>query len=115
MNINDWKVSYDGTVLGQVLNFTTSLDQTKITSKALDGTVYIQTVGNPTHVATISVFSSYEERELLNAAEASGACVKVVYRDKTYYGYIESKPQWQTIYPGKWYTATIALLIEEVE
>lgn len=114
MNVNDWKVSYDGTVLGQVLSFATNLDQTKITSKALDGTVYIQTVGEPTYHAAISVFSSYEERELLNAAEASGAYVQVVYRDKKYYGYIESKPQWQTTYPGKWYNTAITLLIEEV-
>lgn len=113
MNIHDWKVVFDGTVLGQVLNFTKSLDQTKITSKAIDGTVYIQTVGAPTHLAAVTVFSSPEEMYLLNAAEAAGTLINVTYRDVVYKGYVESKPQWQATYPGKWYTGSITLLIEE--
>lgn len=113
MNVHEWKVSFDNTVMGQVLSFVKALEQVKITSKALDGTVYIQTVGSPTVTATVSVFSSKEEMELLNEAEAAGARISVVYRGVTYLGYIESKLQWQTVYPGKWYNASMTLLIEE--
>jgi hypothetical protein len=114
-NIHEWKVVFDNTVLGQVLSFVRGLDQVKVTSKALDGTVYIQTVGAPTHTAKVSVFSSREEKYLLDAAEAAGARIEVTYRGVRYFGYIESKLQWQTVYPGKWYSAEMSLLIEEEE
>ena len=113
-NVHEWKVVYDDEILGQVLSFVEGLEQVKITSKALDGTVYIQTVGAPTRKATVSVFSSREEKDLLDAAEASGALIQVTYRGVVYFGYIESKLQWQTTYPGKWYTAEMILLIDEV-
>lgn len=112
-NVNEWKVVLDGVVLGQVLTFVKGLNQTKITSKALDGTVYIQTIGASTPKATVSVFSSREEKDALDEAEASGAKIQVTYRGVAYLGYIESAPQWQTIHPGKWYNADITLLIEE--
>ena len=112
-NIHEWKVVLDGAVLGQVLTFMKGLDQTKITSKALDGTVYIQTVGASTPKAKVSVFSSREEKDALNLAEASGAKIQVTYRGVTYLGYIESALQWQAIHPGKWYNAEMTLFIEE--
>lgn len=112
-NIHEWKVVYGNTVLGQVLSFVKALEQVKIASKALDGTVYIQTVGAPTSKATVTVFSSREEKDMLDEAEASGGLISVTYKETTYLGYIESMPQWQTTYPGKWYNADITLLIEE--
>ena len=112
-NIHEWKVVLDNVALGQVLSFVKGLDQVKVTSKALDGTVYIQTVGAPTRNAKVSVFCSREEKDLLDAAEAAGALLQVTYRGVTYFGYIESKLQWQTVYPGKWYSADMSLIIEE--
>ena len=112
-NIHEWKVVWDGTVLGQVLSFVGGLEAVKVTSKALDGTVYIQTIGNPTKTAKVSVFSSREEKDMLDSAEATGALLKVTYRDIAYYGYIESRLQWQAVYPGQWYNAEMTLLIEE--
>ena len=114
-NVNEWKVVFDNTVLGQVLSFVKGLEQVKVTSKALAGTVYIQTVGAVTHTAKVSVFSSREEKDLLDAVEAAGAYLQVTYRGVKYSGYIESKLQWQTVYPGKWYSAEMTLLIEEEE
>ena len=111
-NVENWKVKCNSDILGQVLSFIKSLNQTKVTTKSLDGTIHIQTIGAPTKVATISVFSSKEEMELLNEAEADGARINVTYRGVTYTGYVEGKPQWQAIHPGKWYNATITLLIE---
>lgn len=111
-NVHEWKVVSDGIILGQVLSFSKGLEQVKVTSKALDGTVYIQTVGAPTRKATVSVFSSQEEKDLLNSCEASGALIGVTYRGVTYLGYIESTLQWQTVRPGQWYNAEMVLLIE---
>ena len=112
-NVENWKVMYNGDILGQVLSFMKRLSQTKVTSQSLDGTVYIQTIGRPVKVATISVFSSKEEMELMNEAEADGACIDVIYRGATYSGYVDGGLNWQAIHPGKWYNATITLLIEE--
>ena len=112
-NVHEWKVVLNNVALGQVLSFVTGLEQVKVTSKALDGTVYIQTVGAPTHNAKVSVFSSREEKDLLDAAEAAGSLLQVTYRGVVYSGYIESALQWQTVYPGKWYNAEMTLLIEE--
>ena len=112
-NVHEWKVVCDDIILGQVLSFVEGLDQVKVTSKSLDGTVYIQTVGAPTRKTNVSVFSSLEEKKHLDTVEASGALIQVTYRDVTYFGYIESKLQWQTVYPGKWYSAELSLLIEE--
>ena len=112
-NIHEWKVVLENVVLGQVLSFVKGLEQVKVTSKALDGTVYIQTVGDPTRTAKVSVFSSREEKDLLDAAEATGALIQVTYRGVTYYGYIESRLQWQAVHPGKWYNADMSLIIEE--
>ena len=111
-NIQEWKVVSGNTILGQVLSFVKGLDQVKVTSKALDGTVYIQTIGSPTRTAKVSVFSSREEKDLLDEAEADGELLQVTYRGVIYSGYIESKLQWQTVYPGKWYSAEMSLIIE---
>lgn len=113
-NVNDWKVTCDDVVIGQVLSFVLGVEQKKIVSKALDGTVYIQTIGSPIQRAEVSVFCSREEKLLMDHAEASASLIQVTYRDELYLGYIEAAPQWQTSYPGKWYSATITLLIEEV-
>jgi len=49
----------------------------------------------------------------VNEAEADGALVSVVYRDKQYLGYIEEAPDWSALTPGESYTASFNLLIDE--
>lgn len=110
-NIKNWKLSSGSTVLAQVLSFVPGIEQSKIVSKALDGTVHIQTIGAGTKYANISIFSSREEMDLVNKAEADGAFVSAVYREKKYSGYIQSAPSWEAVSRGEWYTATIKLLI----
>lgn len=111
-SIHTWKLSVDGSPIAQVLNFVSNIDQTKVVTKALDGTVYIQTIGNGVSYADIKILCSLEEKTLVNYAEADGAALTVVYRDKRYTGYIESAPLWNAEIPGEWYTATIKFLIE---
>lgn len=113
MTIQDWKLSRDSVALAQILTFKTGTEQTKIVSKALDGSTYIQTIGDGTRYANVSIIATREETDLVEAAEADGALVSCVYRDVQYFGYIEDPPDWEAVQPGYWYRATIKLLIDE--
>lgn len=112
-NINSWKLSRDSVTLAQILNFLPSIDQVKVTSKALDGSIYIQTIGTGTKQASVTIFATRTEMPAVNAAEADGALVSVVYRDKRYLGYIEAAPDWSAVIYGEGYTGSFNLLIDE--
>lgn len=112
-NISTWKLSRDSVTLAQILNFLPSVDQVKVTSKALDGSIYIQTIGTGTKQAAVTIFATRAEMPAVNDAEAEGALVSVMYRDKQYLGYIEAAPDWSAITTGEAYTASFNLLIDE--
>ena len=113
MNINDWKVKRDSTVMAQVLTFVPGLDQTNILSKALDGTVYIQTIGSANPYAEIEILCNAAQMRLVNSAEADGAVINAEYREVRYFGYIEEPPTWNAVMPGEWYKTSIKLLIQD--
>lgn len=113
MNIAEWKLSRDSVAMAQILTFLPGVEQVKVVSKAIDGTVHIQTIGTGVKHASVSILANREELALVNAAEADGAVVAAVYRGVRYLGYIESAPEWETKEAGAWYTADIKLLIEE--
>lgn len=116
MNVNTWKLAVADEVIAQVLTFVKYLEQHKVTSKALDGSIYIQTVGHPVKCAKVELLASREEKDRFNELEADGSLMSLVYRDKIYYGYVESTPSWSTVYPGKWYSTSIVFLImDEVD
>ena len=112
-NISTWKLSRNSVTLAQILNILPSVDQVKVTSKALDGSIYIQTIGTGTKQATVTIFATRAEMPAVNDAEADGALVSVVYRDKQSLGYIEAAPDWSAIIYGESYTASFNLLIDE--
>lgn len=114
MNIHDWKVKYGDEIVAQVMAFVPNVAGNKVLTKALDGTVYIQTIGSGIKNAKIDILCTSEEIELVNEAEATGAVISAEYRGKIYIGYIEEQPEWETVQPGEWYKTTITLLIEEV-
>ena len=114
MSITDWKLSRDSVTLAQILTFLgPKIEQTKVTTKALDGSVYIQTIGTGNKYADVTIFASRAEMPAVNEAEADGALVSVVYRDVQYLGYIEEAPDWTEKIAGENYTATFKLLIDE--
>lgn len=113
MIIQDWKLTRNAVPIAQILTFVLGIDQTKVVSKSLDGAIYIQTIGQGVRYANVSIFSSRQEMAAVNSAEADGAVVSCVYRDRRYLGYIEAAPEWETVLPGEWYQASIKLLIEE--
>lgn len=114
MSITDWKLSRDSVTLAQILTFLgPKIEQTKVTTKALDGSVYIQTIGTGTKYADVTIFATRDEMPAVNEAEADGALVSIVYRDVQYLGYIEEAPDWTEKIAGENYTATFKLLIDE--
>lgn len=115
IDIATWKLIRDSVPLAQILTFVKGLDQTKTKTKALDGTLYIQTIGAPQNQADVSIFVSLAEKDTVNQAEADGAFVTVVYRDVQYFGYVDEAPSWDPTVPGEWYTGTFKLLIEREE
>ena len=113
MTINDWKLTRGSVEIAQILTFVPGIDQEKVVSKALNGSIYIQTIGDGVKYASASILANREEMDSVNWAEADGAAVSAVYRGKRYLGYIEESPEWSAIIPGEWYRANIKILIEE--
>ena len=113
INVHDWKVTYNNEIIAQVLSFTPNITGNKVLTKALDGTVYIQTVGGALKHAAVQMLCNREQIDTVNLSEAEGGIVTVVYRDKTYIGYFEEAPEWEAVSPGEWYKTTMTLLIEE--
>ncbi len=111
--VKTWKLSRDTAILAQILNFLPGLEQTKVMAKALDGSVYIQTIGLPIKYANISILASRDEIAAVSQAEADGALVSCVYRGVRYLGYIEGAIEWEAIQTGYWYHTNFRLLIEE--
>lgn len=113
MMIENWKLSRDSVALAQILSFVPSVEQTQVLSKALDGSVYIQTIGSMLKFANVSIFANNEEIKLIDKAAADGALISCVYKDTQYLGYMEDIPDWSTLQAGVWYHSNIKLLIEE--
>lgn len=60
----------------------------KIVSHALDGSTYIQTVGEPSGKIAATIIYDAENETLLKRAEANTSLVSLKTRDKTIYGRI---------------------------
>lgn len=108
----NWALRVGTKKLAPVQTFARSIEQEKIVSKALDGSIYIQTIGSGTHVADVQVWADRAQRDLVNEAEAAGEFVNVLYRGEAHYGYIEAAPEWTPVIDGRYYTGTFRLLLE---
>lgn len=113
MNVLDWKVTRGNLYLGQLKTFTPGISQSKVIQKTLSGEVYVQTIGIGLHTADVTIFVDREQLALINEAEADGALVSIVYRDKVYHGLIEEAVEWTAIIPGEWYDGSFIFLIEQ--
>ena len=114
-SIQTWKLTFNSTVISQVLTFLPNVEQAKVVSKALDGSIYIQTIGEGTLFSEVEILSTREEMTVVNELAASASLIAVTYRDFTYYGYINEDVSWDAIVPGEWYKGSFKLLIEASE
>lgn len=108
----EWKLKFDGSPVAQILQCVKSLEGNVIRTKALDGTIYMQTIGKELTKVALTVFCTREEMHVVNRCEAQGFPVEVVYRDSKYTGYIGEVPSWSAIQPGKNYQGTINVWVE---
>lgn len=113
MNVVDWKVRINNEIVGQVLSCFGNRESTKIVSKTIDGSITVQTIGEPVSFVELVLLCTVEEKEKFVRYEPDGSIVSVRYRDKQYYGYFDGSVNWSTVIPGEWYNASGKLLITE--
>lgn len=113
-DITAWRVVTNNKDVGQILTCEPYFDSRRVVTKALNGSVYIQTVGAPTQKMKISVGCYYAGREHLVASIASGFSVTCIYRGKRYVGFVGEDATWNTDSAGEFYTGEFELLVEDV-
>lgn len=105
------RLLYNGVEIAKVYNVTPDTESVRITSKALDGTIYVQSIGDHTRKLITEIYAgSTEDKLLLNEAYDYGAIVTAEKDGSTYYGVIENAITWQVY--GNQFTAQIVLLLE---
>ena len=102
-----------GTCVSRYVRFETEQEVNQIISKSLDGTVYIQTVGEPQKSHIGSVFVTREEKALLLSAHAAGDLMRIDVRHGTYYGRITALKLGERL-PCDYFEATVTLAHEVV-
>lgn len=110
-----WNLTTEnGAELAKVLNFTPALDRAKIMNRLYGGGYLVQTIGTPSQrpAATILV-ETMDALRAVNEAEASGAMLRLTYRETTYIGYIVDAPKWTPVVRGSVYTAPITFGVRE--
>lgn len=103
-----------GTVITNVV--TTCLDSqevNRITNKALDGSTYLQIIGQPSKTISVVCAVQWSGREALMEAEREGDLLRVTMSYGTYYGRIVDC-QIGSKLPQDWFQAQLSLLEEEV-
>jgi len=109
-------VLYDvttGTCISRYVRFETEQEVSQIVSESLDGTVYIQAVGEPHKNYTGSVFVTRAQKNLLLAAHAAGDLMRIEVRHGTYYGRITALKFSERL-PCDYFEASVTLADEVV-
>ena len=105
-------IAVGGVVLGMVTEFKPSKLSDRVVSKALDGSVYIQTLGIGSQQAATKVFArTMTAKDALEAAACEGAPCVVAYNGTTYVGYIEGDIEWTFAVGNRAAEGSFALLI----
>lgn len=112
--VDYWKIMYNNTVLGQVLTLVNGRTPRKIIKQALDGSVYVQTIGTAGHKIDVTALCTREELLLLNHNAAEANTIIVRYRGKQYYGFIEETPEVEPVRPGEWYNVSFSFLVDGI-
>lgn len=92
-----------------------SLSGHKIKNKLLDGTMHIQTVGDPLSLVSFTIVADGYNMKLINQMDFIGQDIKVFYDNKFYVGLIDSLSNWQEQMFGevdtRLYSATITIVV----
>lgn len=94
-----------------------SLSGHQVKNKLLDGTMHIQTIGNPIKYIKFRCVSDHYSMEQINLMEYQGQPVKIFFDDMYYIGMIDKLSEWQEQLFGekdtRLYTANIVVAISE--
>lgn len=102
-----------GVVVCSLLGFDKALDANKITSKLLDGSYHVQTVGTPAKYANIRVYAeTLAQRDAADLAAAECAILIAEWQGKNYAGYIDGSIDWTPFVTGKSAVGVCKFLIE---
>lgn len=88
-------IKVDNVSIGTVLGCKKMLTPNKVVNTALDGSVYIQTVGDPIDRRQIHAYcDTIAMRNALDYAANYGAQVTIEWNNQTIVGYIENDVSW---------------------
>ena len=96
-----------------VASFTKKTDQTKILTKLYNGTYQTQSIGNTAYNATVVVYATTANMDILNLAEAESDYLKIEKDSVSYRGYIKDSISWSR-YAGNIYKGSFVFMINEV-
>lgn len=94
-----------------------SLKGHQIKNRLLDGSLHVQTIGNPIKFIRFRCVSDDCSMNIINQIEFYGQEIKVFYDDKYYIGIIDELSEWQEELFGekdtRLYTANISVAVSE--
>lgn len=111
-----WRLVNGDEFLAQVQTSVPTITGSKAIHKALNGAIYIQTLGSGSRktAVTIGVFSQAQKYKV-DEANNTGAFLSYWYEGKTYFGFIEDEEiEWETIKPGEVYVGSFTMLIDHI-
>lgn len=104
----------DNNRVAQIISLVSTRVPRKIVSQALDGTVYVQTIGPGRSTANVSVFVSNKvERESMDEAACNGNTIICEHNGRVHIGYIEEGITWRTDRYGYRGVGSFRLLLDE--
>lgn len=118
IDVTLWKVRKpDETILAQVLRCEPYVDGGKAVHKALNGAIYIQSIGSGSEKLKLKILcESLHTKYEMDLMNDGGYLLSVVYRGIKYFGYIEEKLiSWTPEVPGEMYSGTCTFVIDHQE
>lgn len=111
-DVSKWKLKSNSEVIGQVKRCIELTEPRSVVNKALDGSVYIQTIGRPSRKLQIDIGMTQEEQRRFVVYYGAGALFELQYKDNFYIGFIVDEPQIEAVKAGEYYNMNTIFLIE---
>ena len=105
----------DDTLISKVIvSVIPDYETIEVENKLLDGTIHIQTVGQPARVVNVNTVTvNTENKKLIDTCKATKTPVKVVLDDDYYIGIIRGVPSWARVKSGVFQVSLTLIVSEE--
>ena len=101
-----------GVTISEYVTMEQTPDQTQVISTSLDGSVYIQNIGEPQLYLSGDVYVDRPGKANIETAWTSGNLLRAELKHGTYYGRIAKKPNIGNRLPHDMFKATVTLAEE---